>query len=145
MCFRPLIRGFFFYKEFQQCVYKPLPFPSPHSGILFLFCIGNYIYDELELDGFRPLIRGFFFYRDVRIEWEQIYPVSVPSFGDSFFIIKKYRTNDPNELAVSVPSFGDSFFIKLNLQKRWRSKWGGFRPLIRGFFFYVNKCRRYSR
>ena len=62
-------------------------FPSPHSGILFLShsaCM-------------RP---------------SGICTVSVPSFGDSFFI-----------QGITVPSFNSPF---------------GFRPLIRGFFFYLN-------
>ena len=36
-------------------------FPSPYSGILFLFDCGNGKC-SLECDVFRPLIRGFFFY-----------------------------------------------------------------------------------
>ena len=60
-------------------------FPSPHSGILFLCC-----------------------------NWQRgrckMIVVSVPSFGDSFFMKKAVRNNE-NKLNVSVPSFGDSFFI----------------------------------
>ena len=86
--------------------------------------------------------------------------VSVPSFGDSFFIDKVtiypyYRGQ------VSVPSFGDSFFIAAVIleasaeeKERFPSPHSGilflsvvdqffitvdsagFRPLIRGFFFY---------
>ena len=109
-------------------------FPSPHSGILFLFVPSRKL-PSWHLR-FRPLIRGFFFYlgsRESRYVYLQI--VSVPSFGDSFFIRGK-RTQAPdkcsfrplirgfffyrkigkllNELRkrVSVPSFGDSFFIK---------------------------------
>ena len=37
--------------------------------------------------------------------------------------------------AVSVPSFGDSFFIR-NYIGIWEHKTDSFRPLIRGFFFY---------
>ena len=36
--------------------------------------------------------------------------VSVPSFGDSFFIVVGRFLQELN-LPVSVPSFGDSFFI----------------------------------
>ena len=87
--------------------------------------------------------------------------VSVPLFGDSFFIIlshtvtlsytvfpspysgilfllkvRMYRNYD--KFPVSVPLFGDSFFI-LRSRKRYSLKcFGRFRPLIRGFFFY---CR----
>ena len=61
-CFRPLIRGFFFY---DMRLYN----------------------NNSKLGSFRPLIRGFFFYlnRPV-INNEDINGVSVPSFGDSFFI-----------------------------------------------------------
>ena len=62
--------------------------------------------------------------------------VSVPLFGDSFFIgnIIVHSVDDLYE--VSVPLFGDSFFIMhVFIMKR---KYTGmrFRPLIRGFFFY---------
>ena len=89
--------------------------------------------------------------------------VSVPSFGDSFFIISLQCRNVAMNWKVSVPSFGDSFFIHnpalfnaLLLQERfpsphsgilfllseildaWLNEAGtGFRPLIRGFFFYA--------
>mgnify|MGYP003167086085 CR=1 FL=1 len=38
--FRPLIRGFFFYNwtPWGYWNLSPMPFPSPHSGILFLSC-----------------------------------------------------------------------------------------------------------
>ena len=63
-------------------------FPSPHSGILFLslqWCGWKALRHG---NGFRPLIRGFFFYA---IATGHAYVtddamVSVPSFGDSFFI-----------------------------------------------------------
>ena len=61
-------------------------FPSPHSGILFL-CL------------------------DVQWERRQSINVSVPSFGDSFFIVSPYGNGVKLEAVVSVPSFGDSFFI----------------------------------
>ena len=59
-------------------------FPSPHSGILFLFVAAL----ALTLDA----------------------KVSVPSFGDSFFM----------KVDVRIDEITDN----------------GFRPLIRGFFFY---------
>ena len=85
-------------------------FPSPHSGILFLF-------DEFVL----CCPQG-------------VHVVSVPSFGDSFFInvlmrlTAAFRLTFPSPHSgilflfthevipairkVSVPSFGDSFFMK---------------------------------
>ena len=37
-CFRPLIRGFFFYPLLMESLPFPhISFPSPHSGILFLY------------------------------------------------------------------------------------------------------------
>ena len=84
-------------------------FPSPHSGILFLLAI-------LAVAVLFAII------------------VSVPSFGDSFFMLLTERLLFVPHLVVSVPSFGDSFFIMdfLNLVLVY----AGFRPLIRGFFFY---------
>ncbi len=61
-------------------------FPSPHSGILFLWLECRHIH------------------------FRQYCNVSVPSFGDSFFI-------------------ADQFFVTVDSTI-------GFRPLIRGFFFY---------
>ena len=65
-----------------------LLFPSPYSGILFLFVAAL----ALTLDA----------------------KVSVPSFGDSFFM----------KVDVRIDEITDN----------------GFRPLIRGFFFYVNEA-----
>ena len=64
-------------------------FPSPHSGILFLSAnmVREYLPDQEE-------------------------GVSVPSFGDSFFIVERG--------------------LKMIVYR----KMSGFRPLIRGFFFY---------
>ena len=39
------------------------------------------------------------------------YAVSVPSFGDSFFIGNPSIAVEYPNYKVSVPSFGDSFFI----------------------------------
>ena len=85
--FRPLIRGFFFYiKKGSEFVVTALDgFPSPHSGILFLYTRCGIV--NADEESFRPLIRGFFFYK----KYNYLYPpawnfVSVPSFGDSFFI-----------------------------------------------------------
>ena len=61
-------------------------FPSPHSGILFLWRNNHADYQR------------------------RCTCVSVPSFGDSFFMaidVSDYTFYD----IVSVPSFGDSFFI----------------------------------
>ena len=113
------------------------------------------------LQSFRPLIRGFFFYDTQGIckrirKWRK---VSVPSFGDSFFISSLSRRHESLEY-VSVPSFGDSFFIIAAAEKMsclnlvsvpsfgdsFFMRLSGvyvpfpllirFRPLIRGFFFY---------
>ena len=61
-------------------------FPSPHSGILFLYQ-PQLEYEDTIAGGFRPLIRGFFFYEyEDAIAGVRVTVVSVPSFGDSFFI-----------------------------------------------------------
>ena len=85
-------------------------FPSPYSGILFLSgCIPK-----------KP-------------KWAKY--VSVPSFGDSFFIVTEGGSFILTAF-VSVPSFGDSFFISHELCTFGKGLLGSFRPLIRGFFFY---------
>ena len=40
------------------------------------------------------------------------------------------------KVTVSVPSFGDSFFIIMKISSIIGKLIAGFRPLIRGFFFY---------
>ena len=108
-------------------------FPSPHSGILFLFTDNAYMY----IGGIRfpsPHSGILFLYAGLCDDCREFAEVSVPSFGDSFFI-HNFLIISTSQL-VSVPSFGDSFFIafyyKINSQREWK----GFRPLIRGFFFY---------
>ena len=113
-------------------------FPSPHSGILFLFQTINCTQGK----GTRR--------------------VSVPSFGDSFFMslslpllmVRWLLFPSPHsgilflfvaalaltlDAKVSVPSFGDSFFMKVDVRIDEITD-NGFRPLIRGFFFYVNEA-----
>ena len=63
--------------------------------------------------------------------------VSVPSFGDSFFIMRVEYVYMYFTKKVSVPSFGDSFFIAQLLTATVRQDFSSFRPLIRGFFFYT--------
>ena len=93
--------------------------------------------------------------------------VSVPSFGDSFFIriLRMYTSieyigfrplirgfffytscGDFGERydIVSVPSFGDSFFIN-SIEVIVDDTSCGFRPLIRGFFFYLRLRTIYVR
>ena len=116
MSFRPLIRGFFFYvlKCVQHYSEENKAFPSPYSGILFLSgCIPK-----------KP-------------KWAKY--VSVPSFGDSFFIPRRRSSLQLSAVRVSVPSFGDSFFMKVDVRIDEITD-NGFRPLIRGFFFYVNEA-----
>ena len=68
----------------------------------------------------------------LKSEW-----VSVPLFGDSFFIHWRHCRNKPCYETVSVPLFGDSFFIPfLFTHGSYREYCVSFRPLIRGFFFY---------
>ena len=62
--------------------------------------------------------------------------VSVPSFGDSFFIVI-----DHIEQIFSIGLFPSPhsgiLFLYDSIQKDVRKRVSGFRPLIRGFFFYV--------
>ena len=86
-------------------------FPSPHSGILFL-CLINAAALMFNGNGFPS-----------------------PHSGILFLYVK------PNKpiiflIIVSVPSFGDSFFIQVELVPYSANSSASFRPLIRGFFFY---------
>ena len=86
-------------------------FPSPHSGILFL-SVNNFTITSEDGHVSVPSFGDSFFipdYKDMSIE--QIREVSVPSFGDSFFMVEDNKSNILDTAAVSVPSFGDSFFI----------------------------------
>ena len=110
--FRPLIRGFFFYRA-------------------------TFRLNALFASRFRPLIRGFFFYMTSHSWYMRTPPtVSVPSFGDSFFMGYQEGETHYVRLTVSVPSFGDSFFISIDNRMYVSSSKRSFRPLIRGFFFY---------
>ena len=102
--FRPLIRGFFFYKRqvsFLESIIRP--FPSPHSGILFLFLYNFADSIISDINRFRPLIRGFFFYKRVSIK---VYcgrmPFPSPHSGILFLLAKaQYKRN---EIISAFPS-----------------------------------------
>ena len=112
---------------------------------------------------FRPLIRGFFFYvGNVPSLVMAHQRVSVPSFGDSFFMVKKNESNDRRKRRFPSPHSGILFlyimkissiigklfpsphsgilFLFENMKSAQSGKSVvGFRPLIRGFFFYPFK------
>ena len=127
---------FFIVRKYETNNPNDLAFPSPYSGILFLW--ENVMSKSLTaFTGFRPLIRGFFFIGSVTLDMDVVrkkFPsphsgilflwrlqgwwcllshrlVSVPSFGDSFFIGLLNEPVKSTVTVVSVPSFGDSFFI----------------------------------
>ena len=133
--FRPLIRGFFFYtlrnKDYPFMIANV--FPSPHSGILFL----SKMYElNIQADNEFPSPHSgiLFLFSRGKGKKEIDKRVSVPSFGDSFFIVNTVsiyhmtvsfpsphsgilflcmRNGSSQSAAlVSVPSFGDSFFIR---------------------------------
>ena len=85
---------------------------------------------------FRPLIRGFFFYAlgDGRYAVLAV-GVSVPSFGDSFFISFILTAFDGELTMFPSPHSGILFLSGENTFLKLRTI-SGFRPLIRGFFFY---------
>ena len=163
-------------------------FPSPYSGILFLserkviLCYQNsncfrplirgfffYGYEMYELSGnrysFRPLIRGFFFYGGkISLQYRNVAMVSVPSFGDSFFIniiagiLKMLTISFPSPHSgilflsdsewltekvnqVSVPSFGDSFFMQSRgSRKGWRDTLVSVPSFGDSFFIVICAC-----
>ena len=108
--FRPLIRGFFFYLKrlINAAALMFNGFPSPHSGILFLFSYTVY-------------------YQTV------LHNVSVPSFGDSFFMVNKNA--DKPDKDCFRPLIRGFFFYTVVIRPTFSGKYC-FRPLIRGFFFY---------
>ena len=63
--------------------------------------------------------------------------VSVPSFGDSFFIAGNNPDLD-NEYDEFPSPHSGILFLLIVLQKAIRKARHSFRPLIRGFFFYVD-------
>ena len=136
--FRPLIRGFFFYQDvFRRSPSGRSTFPSPYSGILFLCVRVEYVYMYFTKKRFPSPYSGILFLFLICVYYAtSIVRVSVPLFGDSFFMTLCVRRRTNSLRLVSVPLFGDSFFMK---NETFKSDFGscGFRPLIRGFFFYV--------
>ena len=90
----------------------------------------------LSPSGFRPLIRGFFFYlpRVLRNDHRPM-RVSVPSFGDSFFIDFGYWRKALSRIQFPSPHSGILFLFGGYDQPQLDFE-DSFRPLIRGFFFY---------
>ena len=87
--FRPLIRGFFFYVQayVNICVEK--------------------------INGFRPLIRGFFFYADFSPIYVSVRLELFPSPHSGILFLSVLRLDYRCGFLVSVPSFGDSFFMQI--------------------------------
>ena len=136
-------------------------FPSPYSGILFLWLITSAWYSPISR--FPSPYSGILFLclYGVNTSYDS-FNVSVPLFGDSFFIERKRLINAaalmlfPSPYSgilflsfvcgltvtriagvlVSVPLFGDSFFIAVEALVIDCRAIKCFRPLIRGFFFY---------
>ena len=89
-----------------------------------------------NIKGFRPLIRGFFFYLNGNAYTFYAFDsVSVPSFGDSFFIMYTDKRCDPRKMRFPSPHSGILFLSAVILEESAEEK-ESFRPLIRGFFFY---------
>ena len=83
-----------------------------------------------------PSFGDSFFMRKETVKCKTNSTVSVPSFGDSFFIWIEAEHNLSIYNTVSVPSFGDSFFMATHNPTLFNTLLLRFRPLIRGFFFY---------
>ena len=136
--FRPLIWGFFFYKN-NIFFYEDLKgeFPSPHSGILFLSAFDGEVVISPYFS-FRPLIRGFFFYGQTRrYTLDNLRrDVSVPLFGDSCFIREMKLSPQCGEIEFPSPYSGILFLSPYGNGVKLEAVGQGFRPLIRGFFFY---------
>ena len=142
--FRPLIRGFFFYSREEMMKDESLLFPSPHSGILFLYTSANRASGNADRMFPSPHSGILFLSVYLSPKSPQLL-VSVPSFGDSFFIRRRCNLSVIQWGVVSVPSFGDSFFIMALKPSHWAMVVTRFRPLIRGFFFYLKTgCGTYK-
>ena len=137
-------------------------FPSPHSGILFLYEEAvpekdhGYLYVSVPSFGdsffmtinnedihgvvsrFRPLIRGFFFYPNATA----LTPFSKSLFPSPhsgiLFLCPVINNEDLNGTVFPSPHSGILFlFFISSLVAALISS--GFRPLIRGFFFYKRR------
>ncbi len=62
-------------------------------------------------NNFRPQLRGLFLYGDLKMVHIDRFGISVPNFGDSFYIILLLVFLSGNLTLISVPNFGDSFYI----------------------------------
>ena len=85
-------------------------FPSPHSGILFLCMWDPMDVDDRDSGCFRPLIRGFFFYLSKSVI-NRREKKRFPSPHSGILFLSAARERSYQVQVVSVPSFGDSFFI----------------------------------
>ena len=137
--FRPLIRGFFFYQDvFRRSPSGRSTFPSPYSGILFLCVRVEYVYMYFTKKRFPSPYSGILFLFLICVYYAtSIVRVSVPLFGDSFFMKKAVRKNE-NFINVSVPLFGDSFFMTLCVRRRTNSLRLVSVPLFGDSFFILS-------
>ena len=113
MCFCPLIRGFFFYLFiFSDDDLKEIyTFPSPHSGILFLLIA-------------RHRFNGMYFF------------FLFPSPHSGILFLSYQGGMKALNLERKFPSPHSGILFLCSFRKQRLSSTGGFRPLIRGFFFY---------
>ena len=167
--FRPLIRGFFFYTNSTITWNVTLPdygFRPLIRG--FFFYLENGV-KAVALGGFRPLIRGFFFYYDVTVLKDGkciLFPsphsgilflsirnvnhyfyhnITFPSpHSGILFLFSSPCDNVNCHIGFPSPHSGILFLLEMKLKDVEVEGADGFRPLIRGFFFYpvVMICRQ---
>ena len=144
MGFRPLIRGFFFYRgNCWKYRIKAVLVSVPSFGDSFFMKSSWTTVAAGILESFRPLIRGFFFY-PLSMESLPFPHISFPSpHSGILFLCAAITTESLKKTMVSVPSFGDSFFIVVKMYEHTTTT-DGFRPLIRGFFFYNSTAKGYQ-
>ena len=114
-------------------------FPSPHSGILFLWVAQYLCKGRYGAGSFRPLIRGFFFYVKIVEYRREVRPGEFPSpHSGILFLLLSVSLKDHN---TKFPSPHSGILFLLSKPHRHLETHGvsGFRPLIRGFFFYCNQ------
>ncbi len=74
------------------------------------FFIGWYMYIGKNEAGFRPLIRGFFFY-SLTIHINRVPFPKFPSPYSGILFLLALTNEQVSKIVVSVPLFGDSFFM----------------------------------
>ena len=88
--------------------------------------------------GFRPLIRGFFFYTQKKHCFPHFTTGGFRPLirGFFFYMSEKFEIIDTKFAKFPSPHSGILFLLFKYIFDNYKKESTGFRPLIRGFFFY---------